>query len=46
MPADREAALAARSAKSARPLLRALVVNGGDWPKLMDEQPQFEGKSP
>ena len=27
-------------------LLRAMVVNGGDWPKLSDEQPAFEGKSP
>ncbi len=27
-------------------LLRALVVNGGDWPKLIDEQPGVEGKSP
>ena len=27
-------------------LLRAMVVNGGDWPKLIDEQPGMEGKSP
>ena len=27
-------------------LLRAMVVNGGDWPKLIDEQPGVEGKSP
>jgi len=27
-------------------LLRALVVNGGDWPKLVGEQPGVEGKSP
>jgi MSHA biogenesis protein MshL len=26
-------------------LLRALVVNGGDWPKLIDEQPGTEGDS-
>jgi MSHA biogenesis protein MshL len=27
-------------------LLRAMVVNGGDWPKLIDEQPGREGQSP
>jgi MSHA biogenesis protein MshL len=26
-------------------LLRAMVVNGGDWPKLIDEQPGIEGGS-
>jgi MSHA biogenesis protein MshL len=27
-------------------LLRAQVVNGSDWPKLIEEQPATEGKSP
>ncbi|MGH8298035.1 MAG: pilus (MSHA type) biogenesis protein MshL [Steroidobacteraceae bacterium] len=27
-------------------LLRALVVSGGDWPKLIDETPGMKGKSP
>lgn len=27
-------------------LLRALVVNGGDWPKLIQESPAVEGKAP
>lgn len=27
-------------------LLRAQVVNGSDWPKLIEEQPGAEGKSP
>jgi MSHA biogenesis protein MshL len=27
-------------------LLRAQVVNGGDWPKLLKESPAMEGKSP
>lgn len=26
-------------------LLRAMVVEGGDWPKLIDEQPGIEGES-
>ncbi|HEV2271930.1 MAG TPA: pilus (MSHA type) biogenesis protein MshL [Steroidobacteraceae bacterium] len=27
-------------------LLRAMVVNGGDWPKLIQESPALEGKAP
>jgi MSHA biogenesis protein MshL len=27
-------------------LLRALVVNGSDWPKLIDQQPAIQGQSP
>ncbi len=27
-------------------LLRAMVVNGGDWPKLIHEQPGMDGKLP
>ena len=27
-------------------LLRAMVVNGGDWPKIIQESPAMEGKAP